>query len=140
MSATMERAETTAASGLGRALRWVSVVTAALVIVQAILAGQWLAGSTAVILTHGWIGNVAYLGALAMVVIGFLGWRRGWGVACAGFPVLLTVLMTAQLGLGYVGRKQAWAAGIHLTGGVIITALLVWIIALAWLRPGRERA
>jgi hypothetical protein len=29
---------------------------------------------------------------------------------------------------------------LHIPGGVLITALLVWIIALAWLRPGRERA
>ncbi len=139
MSATMERAAG-AASGLGAAMRWISVATAALVIIQAFLAGQWLAGHAAIILTHGWIGNVAYLGAIAMVLVGFLGWRRGWPASSVVLPVLLTLLMTGQLGLGYIGRKQLWAAGLHIPGGVLITALLVWIIALAWLRPGRERA
>lgn len=136
MSATMGRRA--AASGLNAAYRWLAAAVAALVILQAILAGQWLAGHAAIIATHGWIGNLSFLCALILAAIGVFGWRRGWGASAAIFPVLVVVMMVAQLGLGYVGRKQSWAAGLHLTGGVLITALLVWIIALAWLRPAPE--
>ncbi|MFM9106823.1 MAG: hypothetical protein ACKOWF_08990 [Chloroflexota bacterium] len=135
MNGTGERA----ASGLGGALRTISAATAALVFVQAALAGQWLAGHAQIIVTHGWIGNLAYLGALALVVIGVLLWRRGHGAGMAGLTLLLALLMTAQLGLGYVGRQQAWAAGVHIPGGVLISGLLVWIMANAWLRPAGRR-
>lgn len=140
MSSTMERQQTTIATGSAGLMRWLSVATLVLVLAQAALAGQWLAGDAALIVTHGWIGNLSYLFALAMMVIGFLGWRRGWSVQLVAFPVLGAALMTAQLGLGYIGRRQSWAAGLHLTGGVIITAVLVWIIALAWMRTGQERS
>lgn len=135
MNGTGERA----ATGLDGALRLISAATAALVFLQAALAGQWLAGHAQIIVTHGWIGNLAYIGALAMVVIGVVMWRRGQGAGILGLALLLALLMTAQLGLGYVGRQQAWAAGLHIPGGVLISGLLVWIMANAWLRPGGGR-
>jgi hypothetical protein len=141
MSATLDRT-TANGTGLSAAMRWTAVATTAVVIIQAALAGQWLAGDVTIIALHGVLGNLAYIGALAMVVIGFLAWRRGAGAGAIGLPALLVLMMTGQLGFGYMGRKLAWAAGLHIPLGVLIVALLVWMIALASLRPanGVERA
>lgn len=140
MSATVERTPASAGTGPNAALRWTAAATGVVVIIQAVMAGQWLAGHASIIALHGVLGNLAYIGAIAMVAIGFLAWRRGGGAARLGLALLLVLMMTGQLGLGYIGRKQAWAAGMHIPLGVLIVALLVWILALAWLRPQAERA
>lgn len=129
-----------AADTLAKPLRVVSLATMALVIVQAALAGQWwFAGQAHLIGTHGWIGNVAYLGALALVVIGFLDLRQGRGKAVLGLAVALALLMTAQLGLGYMGRSLAWAASLHIPNGVLLTGIGFAIATLAFVRPSGSR-
>ncbi|MGI9253800.1 MAG: hypothetical protein ACR2J8_08635 [Thermomicrobiales bacterium] len=137
MSVTTERAQ---GSGLLNVARWLSIATAALVLVQAFMIGQvWFMGRGSLLLTHGIVGNVSYIGALGMVVVGYLGLKKGWGMAFLGLAILVVLLMTAQLGLGYVGRKVAMAASIHVFNGVLLTGTLFALMTVAWLRPGGSR-
>lgn len=129
-----------ARDALAMPLRVVSLATMSLVIVQAAIAGQWFfAGKASWIAMHGWIGNLAYLGALALVVLGFLDLRQGRGKAMLGLAVVLAVLMTAQLGLGYMGRSLAWAASLHIPNGVLLTGIGFAIATLAFVRPAGSR-
>lgn len=117
--------------------RIVALVTAGLVLVQAVLAGQWLCGSAIdAIRMHGWLGNAAFLGALLLVALAGIGWRRsGGGRAPLVLSLLLALLMTAQLGLGYSGRESATAAALHVPNGVLLTMVVAALVTLAYARP-----
>jgi hypothetical protein len=112
-------------------VRWLAGLAAALVLVQAALAGQWLAGNAAIIETHGWLGNGTFLLTILLAGVSLLGWRQGrFDLKPFVVSVVMVLLIAAQLGLGYVGRSSAAAASIHLPLGVLIFGALLALLAL----------
>ena len=104
-----------------------AVVVAVLVLVQSVLAGRALFGSWS-ITVHGVVGNATFaLAALVAVVagVGRVG-RHAVGVAVA-----LTLVLTAQIGLGYAGRESVEAAAWHIPNGVLAFGLAVYQVMFA---------
>lgn len=116
--------------------RILAVTTAGLILVQAFLAGQWwFQSQVGLIAIHGWLGNTAFVGALLLVILATIGMRLGGSVrAELVLSLVLVLLMVAQLGLGYSGRRIALAASLHIPNGVLLTMVIAALIALAW-RP-----
>ena len=112
--------------------RWVAVMTATLVMVQALLAGRGWFVEVGLIEVHGWVGNATFLAAIALLVAAFAAWRRGaLGRGVVILSGLLLVLVVAQLGLGYSGRESAAAASWHVPNGVLIFGLSAALLVLA---------
>jgi len=133
-----ERTAGTAAS----AYRWLSVLAALLVLVQAVFVGQGLyGGETGAIGVHGWLGNATFLVVTVLGTLAFLGWRGGSGRLGAADFILaaaLLLLIVAQLGLGYSGRRNLTAASWHIPNGVLISGVTAAIVARAFAPRGRE--
>ena len=144
MSAIPERPgqTTSVETGLNaaRLFRWTAAVTAVLVLVQAILAGRgWFLNDFDLIDVHGWVGNVTFLAAIALVALAFAGQGRGaLGRLELGLSALLVILVVAQLGLGYGGRESADAAAWHIPNGVLIFGVTAALLALSLPRTRRE--
>ncbi len=112
--------------------RWIAVTTAALVMVQALLAGRGLFVDVGLIEVHGWVGNATFLAAIAQAALAVAGWRGGTlGRAEVVLSSLLVALIVAQLGLGYSGRESAGAASWHIPNGVLIFGVNSATLALA---------
>jgi hypothetical protein len=123
---------TDAASVPMREYRWAVVATAALVLVQAVLAGRGWFVDLALIEIHGWVGNATFLTAIGQAALAFAGWRRGTlGRAEVVLGGLLVALVVAQIGLGYSGRESAGAASWHVPNGVLIFGVSAASLALA---------
>jgi heme A synthase len=99
-----------------------------LVIVQAAMAGQFLFGDGGIDL-HGMVGNVAFAVATATAVLAFVA-RASKAARWTG--VIMVVLFTAQLGLGYSSRSALMPASLHIPLGVIIFGVAVYQLVLAW--------
>ena len=111
----------TSRSGLATAHRLVVLSLPLIVLVQAVLAGQWLFEANDVIGVHGMLGNLTFVLALAGLVLTLV-LRKDDGLAF-GLAVALAAMTFAQIGLGYVGRDTAAAAAWHIPLGVAIIAL-----------------
>ena len=106
---------------LGRTHRIVAEVLAALVLAQAVVAGQALFGDWA-IRVHGFMGNASFVLGLVLVGVAVVG--RSDRTRLVLSAVLVAALF-AQTGLGYVGRETAEAAAWHVPLGVAIFGLTV---------------
>jgi hypothetical protein len=119
------------------AVRWISIITTVLVLIQAALIGQYLfLGAGSMLGLHGWLGSGSLLLALLLTAAAFLAVQRGElprSVMMHG--VIVVVLMVAQLGLGYMGRRNGWSAAIHIPNGVIIASLLSALVASTFVVP-----
>ena len=94
---------------------------AALVLVQAVLAGRALFGSWS-ITVHGVLGNVTFAATLATAAAAVAARAGRHAIVVA---VALVLAVTAQVGLGYVGREHAEAAAWHIPNGVLAFGLAV---------------
>lgn len=112
-----------AEAGIGGAHRVVAEVLAALVLAQAVVAGQALFGDWS-IRVHGFMGNASFVLGLALVVLAAVG--RADRIRLLWSAVLVAALF-AQTGLGYVGRETAEAAAWHVPLGVAIFGLAVFL-------------
>jgi hypothetical protein len=109
--------------------RIASIVTAVLILTQVVLAGRGWFIDYDLIETHGVLGNVTFIGALALAVLGVLGYRRNeLDRIDAIVAVLLLLLTAAQIGLGYGGRDSSTAASLHWPNGVLISLLTAILI------------
>lgn len=113
--------------------RWLTVITAGLVLITALFAGRGLWLNRSFIDYHEMLANLLFLLAVAQVVLvlairipGALGKRL---LVMNG---LLAVLMIVQTGLGYVGRDEMEARAWHFPLGVLIFGLATLIAAMAW--------
>jgi hypothetical protein len=122
------------------AVRWLAVLTAVLVLIQAFLIGQalYVNGMTTVEL-HGWLGSGSFVLSLLLAGMAFMAYRRGEASASlVALACVVVVLMVAQLGLGYVGRRGGLPASIHIPNGVLIAGLLFALIGASLPMAGRS--
>jgi hypothetical protein len=108
-------------SNLMLAMKIVAVLYAALVLLQAIIAGRGWFKDFDLIKTHGQIGDGVLLVAVVQVVLAYLvfGPRSSLTI---GFAVVV-LLTFAQLGLGYSSDENSTAASLHIPNGVLIFGL-----------------
>jgi hypothetical protein len=100
--------------------RWVSILTAILLVVQPLLAGQFLYnGKNDLVDIHEMLGNIIFLTAAGQLVLAFLA-RRTYGVGLVGHNAGLSVLIVAQIGLGYSGRDNDDSLAYHIPLGVLL--------------------
>ncbi len=114
--------------------RWLTVVTAGLVVVQAFLAGRglWL-GETKLIDAHEMLANVLFLLAVAQFGLALaIGIPGALGKRLLAMNAVLAFALVAQTGLGYVGRDSMDARAWHFPLGVLIFGLAVMIVMMAW--------
>lgn len=117
----------TSTSGARRAYSALALVVALLVLVQAVLAGRALFGSWS-ITVHGVVGNATF-GLAALLVVAAAVARVG--NARLGVAVVLALVLTTQIGLGYAGRERPEAAAWHVPMGVLAFGLAVHQVGLA---------
>jgi hypothetical protein len=122
---------------VGRATSMLSWVVVVGVLAQAVLAGQgWFAGQQGLFGLHGGIGHGVLLVA-ALVAVG------SWLLAAGRvIPILASanvVLLVAQTGLGYTGRRGgvAIASSLHVPLGVAILGVAVAVAVLLAVRAAR---
>jgi hypothetical protein len=119
-------------------VRWLSGITMALVLLQAVLIGQGLyLGDPSRITLHGWIGNLTFVGAIVLAGLVLMSVRRGeLSRPALGLAVLIALLTVAQIGLGYAGRGGGTPAALHIPNGVLIAALLAALLMVSiWPSP-----
>jgi uncharacterized membrane protein len=116
------------------AVRWLAIITAVLVLIQALLIGQALyVNGMSTLGAHGWLGNVTFAVAVTLTLVAFLAFRRAeLSGAALGVSALVTLLLIAQLGLGYAGRKGGFPAALHIPNGVLLTGLLFALVAITF--------
>jgi hypothetical protein len=112
--------------------RWLTVLTAGLVLLQAAFAGRGLSGEPGYFDYHEVLANGLFLIAigqfvftLALGIPGQLGKRLKW------LNAVMTVLVVVQIGLGYSGRTELEARAWHIPLGVLIFGLSVVIASMA---------
>lgn len=98
-----------------------------LVLIQAWMAGQSLFGDFSIVV-HGIVGNVSYLIAVVALVLAAVARAPKGALIVAAVVVLL---MTVQIGIGYMGRESAGAASWHIPNGVLLFGLTVFQISKA---------
>ena len=120
----------TSRAGLRSAHRTLAAVIAALVLLQAVLAGRAMFGPWD-IEVHGWVGNGLFVLVVANLALAIA--RRAPNDELT-VAALLGGLTFAQVGLGYVGREQLEAAAWHIPTGVRLMALGTYQLAVHRLR------
>ncbi len=125
------------------ALRWISVVLSALVVITALVIGQGFFGGTPnLIVGHGHLGNLIFVLAAAQLMLAFLAYQKGTvGRNHLLLNGLLIVLLFAQIGLGYSGSRSGAAGALvwHLPLGVLVMGVSTVNAVLFWQRPHGER-
>jgi hypothetical protein len=118
------------------ALRWISILVSALIVVQAFLAGQGVFQGEKDLLTgHGHLGNGIFALVAIMIVLSFLTFQKGQ--ISRNHLILngvIMILLFAQIGLGYSGRESTGAASWHLPNGVLLMGATTVNAVLFWVR------
>ena len=123
-------------------VRWLSAITMALVLIQAVLIGQGLfLGDPSQITLHGWIGNLTFVGAIVLAGFVAICVRRGeLNRSALGLGVVIALLTVAQIGLGYSGRGGGTPAALHIPNGVLIATLLAALLTVSfWPSPSASQ-
>jgi hypothetical protein len=123
-------------------VRWLSGITMALVLIQAVLIGQGLfLDDPSRTTLHGWIGNVTFVAAIILAGLSVISVRRGeLSRPAVGLSVLVAVLTVVQIGLGYSGRGGGVPAALHIPNGVLIATLLAALLTVSfWPSPSAEQ-
>lgn len=126
-------------------MRWSSAIAAVLAQAQAALVGQALyLGDMTTLALHGWLGSGSFVAAVVVAALALAAVRRGEASRLTfGLGLAVALLMVAQLGLGYVGRRGGWPAAIHIPNGVLIAGLLFMLVTTTFAPPapaGRIRS
>lgn len=121
------------------ALRWVSIVLAALLVVTALMIGQGIFNGTSRLITdHGYLGNLIFLLGAIQLGLTFFAWQKdqlGRGQLLLSAVILIALF--AQIGLGYMGHRSGMkdATVVHIGLGVLSMGLVSVNAVLFWLLP-----
>ena len=99
-----------------------------LVAAQAVIAGQHLFGDSG-IGTHAALGNAAFAIAALTVAVAIFKLNSP---ALRIVGVLMVVLLSTQIGLGYSARDSESAAALHIPLGVAAFGALTYQLLAAW--------
>ena len=120
-----------------RLFRMLAAAVAAIVLVQAALAGQFLFGTEGARSVHRVIGEGLFLLAGAAA---FQGWRiRDDRQPLWWLSLALLALVVAQTGLGFAGREASGAAAMHVPVGVLTFGVALAAALLAAPAPARDQ-
>ena len=126
------------------ALRWISLIISALIVITALVIGQgFFGGAPGLITGHGHLGNLIFMLAAVQLALAFLGYQRGTigrnHLLLNGF---LIILLFAQIGLGYSGSRSGATGALvwHLPVGVLAMGVSTLNSVLFWIRPGTTSA
>jgi len=100
----------------------------ALVAVQAVIAGQHIFGSWGID-AHAALGNATFSVAIAVAAIAFF---RLDSRSLSIVGVVMVVVLSAQIGLGYSARDSDSAAALHIPLGVATFGALTYQLLAAW--------
>lgn len=124
-----------AGNALVRNFPWLTVLTGALILLQAVLAGRGWFVDYDLIEVHGYVGDATFIAAILLVIGAWLGRQSGeLGTRELGLSIALLLLIIAQFALGYGGRDSQDAAALHIPNGVLITGVVSALIALSFNR------
>ncbi len=101
-----------------------------LIAVQALIAGQHLFGGWG-IGAHAAFGNAAFAVAALTAAVAFF---KLDSRALRVVGVMMVVLLTGQIGLGYSARESTSAASLHIPLGVTAFGAVVYQLLAAWPR------
>lgn len=121
------------------ALRWVSIVLAALLVVTALMIGQGIFNGTSRLITdHGYLGNLIFLLGAIQLGLAFFAWQKDQlGRGQLLLSAIILVALFAQIGLGYMGHRSGMkdATVVHIGLGVLSMGLVSVNSVLFWLLP-----
>jgi hypothetical protein len=106
-------------------------IVVVLVLVQAVLAGQFLIGETTISL-HGTIANASFAVGLLAAVLALLARLPRWLVVLS---LALLAALFVQVGLGYAGRTSLEAKSWHIPLGVTTFGLSIATLMGTLVRP-----
>jgi hypothetical protein len=119
----------------------VSALTVVLVLLQAFMAGRGVYIDHDLLKDHGYVGDVTFISVvLQCILVARMGIPNPLRNRLLGLNVLLLILVTIQLALGYNGRDSSTAAAWHVPNGVLIFGLACFNMALAAQLPRRNTA
>ena len=113
-----------------RGFQIVAGLIALLILVQAMLAGQFTYKEPDLKNVHEIMGNVLFMLAIVLLALAWLT-RDAWRYKMVIWAALVLLLIVAQIGLGYGGRENLDSAAIHIPVGVFLFALSSIIAMLA---------
>jgi len=120
------------------ALRWISTLVSALIVVMALLAGQGFFEAQPNLITgHGHLGNGIFALVAIQIVLAFLAFQKGQiGRNHLILNGVIMVLLFAQIGLGYAGSRNNNGAAVawHLPNGVLLMGASTVNAVLFWVR------
>jgi cytochrome b len=125
--------------GLVSAFKGASHLVAALILVQAIIAGLFISGEESGAKDiHEIVGNILFVVVVAQLILAYL--VRSWG-RFNQFPwvAVLAILTFVQLGLGMASEDESIAEAIHIPLGVMIFGLAV-VVSVVSLMQDRTDA
>jgi hypothetical protein len=124
-------------SSFWTAIRWLSIVIAAGIVIMALVIGQGVWGGERGLITgHGHLGNTIFaLSAVQFVLAVVLYQRKQVSAVHMVITFALVVLLLAQAGLGYSARSNSSLIAWHVPNGVLLMGIATFNMALAWMRP-----
>lgn len=120
--------------------RGASALIAALVLVQAGLAGQFLYSDSGLLSVHRVVAEFLPLPSLALLAASWVHVKNRVALPRSEVAVswAVFVLIVAQTGLGFIGRSRAGAAAIHIPLGVLVFGLATQNTFAIWTRQRSE--
>lgn len=109
----------------------IATVSAVIVFLQAVLAGQFLYTEPDAKDAHEILANVLFITVALQLLLAVV-LRNAGGLRTIIWNAALLVLVISQIGLGYSGRDDADAASIHVPMGVLVFGLSVLIAGMAF--------
>jgi hypothetical protein len=108
----------------------VSAISALLVLVLAVLGGQYYGGEPDAITIHGHTANALFMLVVVQAVLAFaMGAPGSLGRVLVGVGIATVVLTTAQIGIGYLVENNRGLIAIHIPNGVLIFGVAVFALA-----------